>query len=152
MADQQDNSFEYSSTFENENHLNFDSSQSDDNFMKKEFMKEYDIQKLNSLEKMNKEKLLREFMILESKNKNLEAKLQDVQEKDRNESKDLLSSKDKFISEHILTFLQEIESLSDENKRLTNEIVCMKQKIQNIASSASSSSSSNCSSSSSDEE
>jgi hypothetical protein len=151
MADQQENSFEYPSTFENENHLNFDSSQSNDNFMKKEFMKEYDIQKLNSLDKMNKEKLLREFMILERKNESLEAKLQDVQEKDKIEKKEMFSKKDTFISAHISTFLQEIKSLSDENKRLTNENVCIKQKIQNTASSASSSSSSSCSSSSSSE-
>ena len=136
MADHPDDSFECSSTFEKENHLNFDSLQSDDDFMKNEFMKDYDIQKLNTLEKMNKEKLLREFMILERKNESLEAKLQDVQEKYKNERKDLFSRKDKFISANILTFLQEIESLSDENKRLTNENVCMKQKMQNTASSA----------------
>ena len=90
-------------------------------------------------------------MILERKTESLEAKLQDVQEKDKIEKKEMFSKKDTFISAHISTFLQEIESLSDENKRLTNENVCIKQKIQNTASSASSSSSSSCSSSSSSE-
>ena len=142
MADHQD-SFECSSTFENKNPLNFDSSQSDHNFMK-----DYDIQKLKLGEMIN-EKLLREFMILERKNESLGAKLQDVQERNRNERKDLSSRKAKITSAHILTFLQEIESLSVENKRLTNENVCIKHKIQNTASSSSSSSSSSCSSSSS---
>ena len=100
---------------------------------------------------MNKEKLLREFMILERKNESLGAKLQDVQERNRNERKDLYIRKANITSAHILTFLQEIESLSVENKRLTNENVCMKKKIQNTAASASSSISSSCSSSSSSE-
>jgi hypothetical protein len=39
-------------------------------------MKEYDIQKLNKLEKMNKENLLREFMILERKKRNFRGNTQ----------------------------------------------------------------------------
>jgi len=153
MSDHPDDSFEVSSSFEDESPFHLFSSQSDEDFMNNEFAKDYNIQKLNSLEKMNKEKLLREFMILERKNESLEAKLEGVREREDRERKireNLQSTETKIVSEQILTFLQEIESLSIENTKLTQENATMKKTmLRNSASSASSDSSSSVSSSSS---
>jgi len=153
MSDHPDDSFEVSSSFEDESPFHLFSSQSDEDFMNNEFAKDYNIQKLNSLEKMNKEKLLREFMILERKNESLEAKLEGVREREDRERKireNLQSAETKIVSEQILTFLQEIESLSIENTKLTQENATMKKTmLHNSASSASSDSSSSVSSSSS---
>jgi len=153
MADHPDDSFEVLSAFEDESDFHLFSSPPDEEYMSNEFKKDYNIQKLKSLEKMNKEKLLREFVQLERKNECLEAKLLGIREKedsDEQTRENFESPKKTIVNEQILTFLQEIESLSLENKRLATENAKMKRKmLRNSASSASSSSSSSASSSSS---
>jgi len=152
MSDHPDDSFEVLSAFEEESSLHLFSTPSDEDFMSSQFKKDYNIEKLNSLEKMNKEKLLREFVLLERKNESLEAKLEGVKEKEGTEekiTKKLESTETNVVSEQILTFLQEIESLSLENKRLAKENAKMKKKMFDKFSSSASSSESNSYSSSS---
>ena len=154
MADHPDDSFEVFSAFEDESDFHLFSSPSDEEYMNNEFKNDYNIQKLKSLEKMNKEKLLREFVLLERRNERLEAKLVGVTEREEPTRERNESSETNVVSEQIMAFLQEIESLSLENKRLAKENARMKRKIlpQFSASSSSSSSSSSESSSSSSSE
>ena len=147
-----DHTEEPSSVYEKENNDNFYSSQSDEDFISKEFMKEYDIQQINRLEKMSKEMLLNEYLALERINEILEARLGDF--KKREEYNERRKTDHHNGSEKILLFQQEIESLFAENKKLSTENSLMKERInQNSDSNSSSNSSSSSSSSeSSDEE
>jgi len=130
----------------------------DQEFMNKEFKKDYDDQYMNRLEKMTKEMLLNEYMIIERKNENLEEKLQRSRKKDEEKSKletELLSASDTIENDavqKISTFQREMERLRQENQRLLAENLKMKEMLKNHSSDDSSSSSSSSSSSDSESE
>jgi len=130
----------------------------DQEFMNKEFKKDYDDQYMNRLEKMTKEMLLNEYMIIERKNENLEEKLQRSRRRDEEKSKmetELLSVNDTIENDavqKISTFQREMERLRQENQRLMAENLKMKEMLKNHSSDDSSSSSSSSSSSDSDSE
>merc|ERR1712086_277850 len=66
----------------------FYSSQSDEeDFMSKEFIKDYDRQQVSNLEMMSKQMLLREYMMVLRKNDNLESKLEIIKEEERKKMK-----------------------------------------------------------------
>merc|ERR1712115_723684 len=99
------------------------------------------------LEKMTKEMLLNEYMIIERKNENLEEKLQRSKKRDEEKSKmetELLSANDTIENDavqKISTFQREMERLRMENQRLIAENLKMKEMLKNHSSQESSSSS-----------
>jgi len=133
----------------------------DQEFMNKEFKKDYDVQYMNRLEKMTKEMLLNEYMIIERKNESLEERLQRSRMRDEEKLKsetELLSANDIMENEaveKISKFQREMERLQLENQRLIAENLEMKERLRNHSSDSSSldsSSSSSSSESDSDEE
>jgi len=129
----------------------------DQDFMSKEFKKDYDVQYYNRLEKMTKEMLLNEYMIIERKNENLEERLEIIKQKGAEENKiqAVTISKQEDVLDKISKFQSEMERLRLENQRLLAENIEMKSMLRNDSeesSSSDSSSSSSSSSESSDEE
>jgi len=157
MADHPEDTFEL---LEKEQNYDFYSSQSDEDYMSKEFNKDYDIGHITHLEKMSKEMLLNEYMRLERKNDDLEGRLGDSKDNDEQtgKRKENLNDGEEHLEEDTmeksLIFQKEMEYLIMENRRLSNENARMKNrlKLNSEASSSSDSSSSSSSSSSSDSE
>jgi len=135
----------------------------DQDFMSKEFKNDYDVQHLNRLEKMSKEMLLNEYMVIERRNENLEKRLDRVRQKEEKILKPATQNHEihiliqEEVGKKISGFQAEMERLRMENQRLVAENIEMKKMLnrdsEEISSSESSSSSSSSSSSeSSDEE
>lgn len=126
---------------------------SDQEFMNKEFKKDYNDQYMSRLEKMTKEMLLNEYMIIERKNENLEERLQ--RSRQRDEEKCKMETEPEMVNDtiendavqKISTFQREMERLRMENQRLIAENLKMKEMLKNHSSQESSSSSSSSSSS-----
>lgn len=139
----------------------FSTPANDQDFMSKEFKKDYDVQYINRLEKMTKEMLLNEYMIIERKNENLEERLDVIRQKDEensrreNEFHAVNVSMEEDVAKKISKFQTEMERLRIENQRLLAENIEMKNSLKSDSgesSSSDSSSSSSSSSESSDEE
>jgi len=162
MADHPEDTLELSELLENEQNFDFYSSQSDEDFMSKEFNKDYDIQHVTHLEKMSKEMLLKEYMRLERKNDALEGRLEDFKDNDEQtgKTKENLDNGETNLEEDAMEksiiFQKEMEYLMMDNRRLSNENDGMRKRLklnsETSSSSDSSSSSSSSSSDSSDEE
>jgi len=127
----------------------------DQDFMSKEFKKDYAVQYMSRLEKMTKEMLLNEYMIMERKNENLEQKLERVMRRDEEnlaKENEILNSnvflKDDAVDK-ISKFQREMERLKLENQRLLAENFEMKEMLRNQSDESSSFESSTSSSSSS---
>jgi len=144
---------------ENNDEYYYNSSPTDEeeDFISKEFKKDYDIQHVNRLEKMSKEILLNEFMIIERKNEVLEARLENIRQIE--EEKARLGQADyEFhrgevpmepeMAQKIRIFQNEINILKSENLRLIKENRDIKDRIRQCSASSCSSSSSSSSSSS----
>ena len=142
-----------------ENYYNSSPTDEEEDFVSKEFMKDYDIQHINRLEKMSKEILLNEFMIIERKNEDLEARLENIRQIE--EEKARLGQADyEFhrgevpmepeMAQKIRIFQNEINILKAENLRLIKENRDIKDRIRQCSASSCSSSSSSSSSSSDD--
>jgi len=135
----------------------------EEEFISNEFKKDYDIQHITRLEKMSKEMLLNEYMIVERKNEVLEAKLDNILEKEEEKANrgeaDYEFYKGEIpmepaMADKIQVFQFEINMLKTENQRLLDENMDIKQRLNQFSdsSSTSDSSSSSSSSSSSDDE
>jgi len=130
----------------------------DQEFMNKEFKKDYDVQYITRLEKMTKEMLLNEYVLIERKNENLEERL----ERSRQREEENPKKETEFLSadtttgddavEKISKFQREMERLRLENQRLMAENVEIKEMLRNQSDESSSLDSSSSSSSSSDSE
>jgi len=127
----------------------------DQDFMSKEFKKDYAVQYMSRLEKMTKEMLLNEYMIMERKNENLEQKLERVMRRDEEnlaKENEILNAnvflKDDAVDK-ISKFQREMERLKLENQRLLAENFEMKEMLRNQSDESSSFESSTSSSSSS---
>merc|ERR1711892_493827 len=142
-----------------EEYYNSSPTDEEEDFVSKEFMKDYDIQHINRLEKMSKEILLKEFMVIERKNEVLEARLESIREIE--EEKARLGEADyEFhkgevpmepeMAQKIKVFQNEISLLKTENQKLLKENIDIKDRLQQY--SASSSCSSSSSSGESDED
>jgi len=91
----------------------FYSSPSDEeDFMSKEFIKDYDRQQVNNLEMMSKQMLLREYMMVLRKNDNLESKLEIIKEE---ESKKVKKQNEVELLRNMKI---ELDSLRQENQKL----------------------------------
>jgi len=142
-----------------ENEFSFATPANDQDFMSKEFKKDYDVQYITRLEKMTKEMLLNEYMIIERKNENLEERLDMIKQNDcenlRRDNDTVNISMEEDVAEKISNFKTEMERLQMENQRLLEENTELKKMLRNDSeesSSSDSSSSSSYSSDSSDEE
>ena len=67
----------------------YSSPSDEEDFMSKEFIKDYNRQQVNNLEMMSKQMLLREYMIVLRKNETLESRLSIVQEKENEKTEEL---------------------------------------------------------------
>jgi len=131
----------------------------DEDFISNEFKKDYEIQHINHLDKMSKEMLLNEYMILERKNEVLEARLVSIrvreEEKARNGEAEYEFHKGEIpmepvMAQKILIFQNEINLLKVENQKILEENTDIKERLQQFSESSSESSSSSSDSSSSD--
>lgn len=150
MADNPQDDYYYSATPAN-----------DQDFLCNEFKKEYEVHNINRLEKMSKEMLLNEYMVLERKNEILEEKLKTI--KDREEVGEgetaaaVLGENDptklEFASNRMIKLQAELEKIKMENQRLMAENLELKTRLRqedgNESESEESSSDTDCSTSSS---
>jgi len=125
----------------------------DQDFMSNEFKKEYEVHNINRLEKMSKEMLLNEYMILERKNEKLEEKLETIQnlEEVHVENVNGRINPDVEFTNRVINLQSEMEKLKMENQRLLAENQEMKKRLLTESESEDSSDSSSSSSCSSDE-
>jgi len=144
----------------------------DQDFMSNEFKKEYEVHNINRLEKMSKEMLLNEYMMLERKNERLEEKLktikereEDAQEEDSNngrfttpEEEDAqeedsnngrFTTPEEEYANRVMKLQTELAKLKMENQRLVAENSEMKKRLCNESESEESSDSESTTSSSS---
>jgi len=107
--------------------------QDDTDFMSKEFKKEYEVHNLNRLEKMSKEMLLNEYMILERKNENLEEKLKTIQSAEEVQEKAVIgqTNLEQEYANRVHKLQAEMEKLKMENQRLLTENVAMRKRLNN---------------------
>ena len=143
MADQQDEDFYFSNQVED-----------DQAFMSNEFKKEYEVHNLNRLEKMTKEMLLNEYMILERKNEKLEEKLETIKRLEEVHVENVNSriNPEVEFTNRVINLQCEMEKLKMENQRLLAENQEMKKRLSTESESEESSDSSSSSSCSSDED
>lgn len=97
----------------------------DQEFMSQEFRKEYEVHNMNRLEKMSKEMLLNEYMMLERKNEKLEEKLKTINKQE--EVKEKISKSEYAARARKLQ--SELTKLKLENKRLLAENLEMKKRL-----------------------
>jgi protein HEXIM1/2 len=90
----------------------YSSPSDEEDFMSKEFIKDYNRQQVNNLEMMSKQMLLREYMIVLRKNETLESRLSIVQEKENEKNEEL-----KRV-EMLKSMEEELDSLRQENQKL----------------------------------
>jgi len=150
-----------------EEDIYFSTPADDQHFMSKEFKKDYDVQHFNRLEKMSKEMLLNEYIVIERKNENLEERLDRVRQMEENylqpatqiHAVNVLMQEE--VGKTISGFQVEMQRLRIENQRLLAENIEMKKMLRrdseessssDNSSSSSENSSSSSESSSSDEE
>jgi len=126
----------------------------DQDFMSNEFKKEYEVHNINRLEKMSKEMLLNEYMMLERKNERLEEKLktikereEDAQEEDSNNGH--FTTPEEEYANRVMKLQTELAKLKMENQRLVAENSEMKKRLCNESESEESSDSESTTSSSS---
>ena len=114
-------------------YANAEPPQNDTDFMSNEFRKEYEVHNLNRLEKMSKEMLLNEYMILERKNENLEEKLKTIQvaEEVQEEAVTGRTSQEQDYANRVHKLQAEMEKLKMENERLLAENVAMRRRLNN---------------------
>lgn len=99
-------------SMDDEEEYYYSSPSDEEDFMSKEFIKDYNKQQVNNLEMMSKQMLLREYMIVLRKNEALESRLGIVQEKENKKTEEL-----KRI-EMLKNMKEELESLRQENLKL----------------------------------
>ena len=126
----------------------------DQDFMSNEFKKDYEVHNLNRLEKMSKEMLLNEYMMLERKNEKLEEKLKTIKERDEaqeeeSNSSGLFISPEVEYANRVMKLQTELAKLKMENQRLVAENSEMKKRLINESESEESSDSESSTSSSS---
>ena len=100
-------------------------------FICKEFQKDYEIQQLDRLEKMSKEMLMNEYLSLESKTDYLERKLTSIQ---RGKIKSSKISCDPYLTESIIFFRKELAVLKEENQKLTYENTVLSSRLHCVTS------------------
>merc|ERR1719347_2315910 len=140
----------------------YSSHSENEDFIVKEFKKDYEGEQVSRYERMTKEMLLDEFMKVERRNEILEARLDSIrlreEEREKNGEADYQWSKGEIpmepeMAEKIRVFQNEIEKLRNENSRLIIENKELRDRLSDSSSSESSSdSSSDSSSESSDDE
>ena len=106
------------------------SKENQEDFICKEFQKDYEIQQLDRLEKMSKEMLMNEYLSLESKTDYLERKLTSIQR----HKKDTRKTCDPYLAESIIFFKKELEVLKEENQKLTYENTLLSSRLQSVTS------------------
>jgi len=125
-----------------------------DDFIRTQFQADYKLSQVHRLEKMSKELLLNEYMLLERRNETLEEKLEFIRGQEEEKARRGLVDYDFFngeipmdpaTAEKIKIFQQEIERLQIENMRLHSENSEMKARLEESSDSSSSSSSSSSS-------
>jgi len=99
-------------SMDDEEEYYYSSPSDEEDFMSKEFIKDYNKQQVNNLEMMSKQMLLREYMIVLRKNEALESRLGIVQEKENKKTEEL-----KRI-EMLKNMKEELDSLRQENLKL----------------------------------
>jgi len=119
-----------------------------EDFMCNEFKKDYEVHNFNRLEKMSKEMLLNEYMILERKNEKLEEKLETISKLEEVHAKKE-NGPDIEFTNRVINLQYEMEKLKMENQRLLAENQEMKKRLSTESEAEETSGSS---SSSSDEE
>merc|ERR1711994_1146134 len=144
MADQPTEDFYFSHQLENDDQLAED-------FMCNEFKKDYEVHTFNRLEKMSKEMLLNEYMILERKNEKLEEKLETISKLEEVHAKKE-NGPDIEFTNRVINLQCEMEKLKMENQRLLAENQEMKKRLSTESESEERSGTSSSSSCSSDEE
>jgi len=97
---------------DNEEEYYYSSPSDEEDFMSKEFIKDYNRQQVNNLEMMSKQMLLREYMIVLRKNEALESKLGIIQERENKKTEEL-----KRV-EMLKIMKEELDSLRQENQKL----------------------------------
>ena len=107
--------------------------QDDQDFMSNEFKKEYEVHNLNRLERMSKEMLLNEYMILERKNEHLEEKLKTIQSAEEVQEKAVIgqTNLEQEYANRVHKLHAEMEKLKMENQRLLTENVAMRKRLNN---------------------
>merc|ERR1712062_435883 len=143
MADQPTEDFYFSHQVEDD--------QLAEDFMCNEFRKDYEVHNINRLEKMSKEMLLNEYMILERKNEKLEEKLETISKLEEVHAKKE-NGPDIEFTNRVINLQCEMEKLKMENQRLLAENQEMKKRLSTESESEESSDSSSSSSCSSDED
>eukprot|EP00090_Calanus_glacialis_P043859 TRINITY_DN7775_c0_g1_i1.p1 TRINITY_DN7775_c0_g1~~TRINITY_DN7775_c0_g1_i1.p1 ORF type:complete len:279 (-),score=75.52 TRINITY_DN7775_c0_g1_i1:106-942(-) len=99
-------------SMDDEEEYYYSSPSDEEDFMSKEFIKDYNRQQVNNLEMMSKQMLLREYMIVLRKNETLESRLSIVQEKENEKNEEL-----KRV-EMLKNMKEELDSLRQENQKL----------------------------------
>jgi len=122
-----------------------------EDFMCNEFKKDYEVHNFNRLEKMSKEMLLNEYMILERKNEKLEEKLETISKLEEVHAKKE-NGPDIEFTNRVINLQYEMEKLKMENQRLLDENQEMKKRLSTESESEERSGSSSSSSCSSDED
>ena len=143
MADQPSEDFYFSHQVEDD--------QLAEDFMCNEFKKDYEVHNFNRLEKMSKEMLLNEYMILERKNEKLEEKLETISKLEEVHAKKE-NGPDIEFTNRVINLQYEMEKLKMENQRLLAENQEMKKRLSTESESEERSGTSSSSSCSSDEE
>jgi len=141
MADQPGDDFYYSA-----------SPADDHDFICNEFRKEYEVHNINRLEKMSKEMLLNEYMLLEQKNEKLEEKLKTIKKREEAGEEPLIVNTKleyEYAANRMRKMQSELEKLKIENERLLAENFQMKRRLENESESEESSDA-ECSTSSSE--
>lgn len=147
---------EESCSAESDEHY-YSPSDDEEDFICREFRKDYEGEHVNQLDMMSKEMLLAEYMLIERKNEGLEARLEGIrmreEEKMRRGEVDYDFYKGEVPMEpemaaKIGVFQSELQRLRRENSRLREENKEMKERLRNDDSESSSSSDSSSDSSS----
>ena len=102
-----------------------------EDFICKEFLKDYEIQQLDRLEKMSKEMLMNEYLSLESKTDYLERKLTSIQRYKKDSTR---KTCEPYLAESIIFFKNELKVLQEENQKLTDENTILNSRLQSITS------------------
>ena len=143
MADQPTEDFYFSHQVEDD--------QLAEDFMCNEFKKDYEVHNFNRLEKMSKQMLINEYMILERKNEKLEEKLETISKLEEVHAKKE-NGPDIEFTNRVINLQCEMEKLKMENQRLLAENQEMKKRLSTESESEERSGSSSSSSCSSDED